>query len=52
MHVRHQQRDNKKKANVGEDRAKDKSVSNSENKGVSQEHKNAGGISKKRRTDG
>ena len=42
MHVRHQQRDNKKKANVGEARAKDNSASKSDNKGASLQHNNAG----------
>ena len=42
MPVRHQHRGNKKKANVGEDRAKDNSASNSDNKGALLQHKNAG----------
>ena len=38
MHVRHQHRGNKKKTDVGEARAKDNSVSNSDNKGASLQH--------------
>ena len=38
MYVRHQYRGNEKKANVGEDRAKDISVSNSDNKAASLQH--------------